>query len=134
MDQDPLPLNTLRDLATLLVVVAEVAWEGTRRTLRRVRPYIEPPPDLEVRSSRGAEYSGVLLIDGNDIVAGVVARTGQNEPSSPPAMHRTIRDPLGVIVPTEENHSRGDGYLRGWAEDARTEEEEDAWYPRTQRP
>jgi len=133
MEQNPLPLKTLRDLSTLLVVVAEIAWDGTRRALRRFRPYIEPPSDLEVRSTGGAEYSGVLLIDDNDILAGVVVRTGHRgtQPREPPSSFGRIREPL--VTPPGHEPSGRDGYLRGWAEDPRSEEEEDVWWPRTQR-
>ena len=131
MEQNSLPQTTLRDLATVLVIVVELAWDGTRRVLRRVRPYIDPPPDLEVRSTKGAEYTGIILIDDNQILTGVVVRTGQADLPPLTSSFGTTRKPLVTTPPTDDSHSHREGYLRGWAEDTR--DEEDAWYPRTQR-
>ncbi len=63
-----LPRTTVTDLAILLVVVADTAWEGAKKALARLRPYIEPPGDVEVRSTTGALYSGVLPMPAEEVL------------------------------------------------------------------
>ena len=129
MNDYSLPARTLRDLGILLVVVAETAWKGAKTIVRRLSPFMAPPSDLMVHSTKGAEYTGVLLIDDNDIVAGAVVCTGHEPPS------RGLITPAPETAPRpppDDSLSRRDGYLRGWSEDPR-DEEGDVWWPRNQR-
>lgn len=131
---DSLPAKTMRDLGILLVVVGELAWEGTKTALRRYRHLVEPPADIQVRSTRGEEYTGLLIIDGNTVVAGIVVRTGRSSPgpSAPgraPTRGLLTPSPRDIYPPRE---TRNEEYLPSWA-DTGDEDEEDAWYPRTQR-
>lgn len=74
-------------LAALLVLAAEKAWHISRRVARRVEPLVTPPPELRV-TTRGTLYSGVIVIDRNEIIFGVVVASGY-EPSgaaAPPLM------------------------------------------------
>jgi hypothetical protein len=77
---ESLPPKTVRELGALLVYFAELAWHGTKRVFATVAPFVQPPEDMEVRCRDGAQYSGVLLIERNDIEAGAVVQTGQEVP------------------------------------------------------
>ena len=126
--------STLRDLALVIVLVADAAWDGTKKAMARLRPYIEPPEDLEIRSYVGGVYTGVLLIDRNDVIAGVVVRVGQRSPSDPSTPRTSaVSSPWSArsspLVTPSSSHYRGDheqdnddGKLPGWAEDSRGRE------------
>lgn len=132
-----LPMPTLRDLAVVVVLVADAAWDGVKETLSRLRPFVEPPPDLEVRSSEGGLYTGIVLIDRNEVLAGLVIQTGRRAPPSPPARFssptlgpsRFTSSPrssgwrsetLGSRFADDDDEER-DGMLPGWSEDSRDE-------------
>ncbi|MCZ7679799.1 MAG: hypothetical protein M5U28_13960 [Sandaracinaceae bacterium] len=131
-----LPTTTLIDLAILVVAVADAAWVGTKKALVRLRPYVEPPADVEVRSTIGATYTGVLLIDKNEIIAGIVVRTGHRPPPMEsgdryrsPSLTSSWSSRSPLVTPS--SHSRFDDddedcKLPSWAEDPR-DTEEDRW-------
>lgn len=135
MNDPSLPPITVRDLGIVLVVIAETAWNGARSIMRRLAPFMRPPSDLVVQSTKGAEYTGVLMIDDNDVVAGAVVCTGQGELPPREATQRVITTPAPDPFQREPERSLGrrEGYLPGWAEDPRDVEEDDAWWPRNQR-
>ena len=39
-----LPTKTIRDLALVVVLVADAAWDGAKNALERLRPYVDPRP------------------------------------------------------------------------------------------
>lgn len=133
-----LPTSTLLDLAIVVIAIADTAWEGTKKALVRLRPYVEPPVDIEVRSTIGAIYTGVLLIDRNEIIAGIIVRAGHRPPPtdssdryrspslSSPWSSSTSRSPL-VTPPSRSRFDDDDDCkLPSWAEDTR-DREEDPW-------
>ncbi|MBX3275281.1 MAG: hypothetical protein KF729_33755 [Sandaracinaceae bacterium] len=127
-----LPLHTLRDLGLVLVFVADTALDGARRALRRLHPYVAPPPDLQIQSTTGALYTGVLLIDDNDVLAGLVMRVGY-EPPPPAAPHRLERPSTFGASPWrsssplarrfDDEDEEDDSRLPSWADDPRSERE-----------
>lgn len=74
-------------MVALLIVCVEKAWGLTRRVAFRVKPLVTPPDSLKVDAG-GPLYSGVLLIDRNDVLFGIVVQTGYEPPKSgsPPSM------------------------------------------------
>ena len=71
-------------LVALFVLTAERAWGITRRAALRIKPLVTPPRGLRVDAG-GPLYSGVLVIDRNDVIFGVVVQTGYDPTSSGPA-------------------------------------------------
>ena len=125
MDAPDVPKSTLRVLASLLVLIFDIARNRAASAVERIKPLVEPPADLRVSSRLGALYSGVLLLDRGEIIAGVIVQTGQGIPqpsalvTPPPA-----RSPFAGIT---DRYSRGEGRLPGWADDPRIDEEESPW-------
>lgn len=126
-----LPTKTIRDLALVVVLIADAAWDGVKEALERLRPYIDPSPDMSVRSSVGALYTGVILIDKNEVIAGIVIRVGQQAaPATPPPRYERppslssspwrSSSPLADRLGDEEDD---DGKLPSWADDARDRSE-----------
>ena len=76
--------SAARSLAALAVICFEKAWGLSRTAFRRVRPLVAPPSSLRVTAA-GALYSGVLIIDRNDVIAGIVVQTGYDPTSTPPS-------------------------------------------------
>ncbi len=129
-----LPVQTLRDLGVLLVVTAELAWQGTKKLAARLEPLVTPPEDIEVRSRIGSTYSGVLLIERNRVLAGIVIRTGHHPPrddDEEPSLFTTRRRRPFVTPPPVEDDPYRDHQSRlpGWAEDPRDRGEEEELWP-----
>lgn len=125
-----LSTKTIRDLALVAVLIADAAWDGTKDALARLRPYIEPPPDLRVHSIEGGVYTGILLVDKNEILAGLVIRTGhqtappRNErPSSLGSSAWRSSSPLARRFEDEDDDE--DGKLPSWSDDQR--DRSDSW-------
>lgn len=125
-----LPTQTLRDLAVVAVLVADVAWDGAKDAMARLRPYVEPPADLSLRSSIGGLYTGVLLVDRNEILAGLVIRAGHESPperesSSPYRGSLTCGSSARWGSSSlagrfeEEDDDDNESRLPGWGEDPR---------------
>lgn len=125
-----LPTPTLRDIAVVVVLMADAAWDGAKDAIARLKPYVEPPPDLGVRSSIGGLYTGILLVDRNEILAGLVFRAGQEAPPDrePVASsHRSLTSsssprwspsPLSRVF-EEDDEDEAESRLPGWGEDPR---------------
>ena len=127
MDAPDVPKSTLRVLASLLVLVFDVARDRAASVVERIKPLVEPPADLRVSSRLGALYSGVLLLDRGEIIAGVIVQTGQGIPQpsaliTPPPS--PTRSPFAGIT---DRYSRTEGRLPGWADDPRIDEEDSPW-------
>ena len=128
MDIPDVPRSTLRVLASLLVLAFDVARDRAAVVVERIKPLVEPPDDLRVTSRIGALYSGIVLLDRGEIIAGVIVQTGQGIPSPasfvtpPPARSSPFS---GITDRYAHAHSRDDGRLPGWADDPRPDAEED---------
>ncbi len=118
-----LPRSTLRNLGLVLVVAFETARTGLRAAVSRIHPHLRPPPDLRVESTEGHTYTGLLLVDDNDVFAGIVSRTGR---ASERHEHRHRERPL--VTPGRGSRSplfdddledEDDCKLPSWASDPR---------------
>lgn len=76
--------SPLRSLTERLVLTAETVWDRGRALFGQLAPHMDPPPDLEVRSARGAIYSGILVVEHNVVVGGAVRTTTHRELAHPP--------------------------------------------------
>ena len=128
MDTPDVPRSTLRVLASLLVLAFDVARDRASVAVERIKPLVEPPEDLRVSSRLGTLYSGVVLLDKGEVIAGIVVATGQGVPipaglvtPAPRAVHERPRSPFSGIT---DDFARRDGRLPGWADDPRDEEDE----------
>ncbi len=111
-----------------------------RDAVDRLRPFVEPPEDLHITSSRGVIYSGIVIIEHNDVIAGVVIEVGRSTPTTSPTP-AAARAPIITPPRFEPRSSFQDrpliersGRLPGWAEDSREvysenddDEEEPLW-------
>ncbi len=126
--KDPdVPQSTLRALASLLVLLFDLARERAADVIEKVVPLVEPPRDLVVSSRLGTMYSGIIVLDRGEVIAGIVVATGQTVPQpsalvTPPPS--PARSPFAGIT---DRYSRGEGRLPGWADDPRIDEEESPW-------
>lgn len=126
---DHIPTTTLRTFGLLLVVAFEAARDGVRTAAGRIQPYLRSPADLRVHSTLGHHYSGVVLIDDNEVLAGIVARTGRSAAqhrttthspptSRSPSARRLFGDHTSAAeLPDFEEDD--DGKLPSWASDPR---------------
>ncbi len=95
--------------------------------MARLRPYVEPPSDLSVRSSLGGLYTGILLVERNKILTGIVIRSGHephDPPASPPFGRRITGSPTSPwasrsLADVLDDDDDDDGRLPGWGEDPR---------------
>ena len=69
-----LPSSTLRDLALVGTLMASTALDHAKAWLGTLLPHMAPPDDLTLTSTRGSSYSGVVLIERSEIIAGLVIR------------------------------------------------------------
>jgi hypothetical protein len=115
--------QTLRDLGVVLVVLADLAVDRTKRALRRIEPHLIPPPDLEVRSTAGARYTGILIVDQNEVLGGIVIRSGVTveRASNVPLAGRTRSSSWSStsLARRPDDDEDEDCRLPGWAEDGR---------------
>lgn len=130
MDSPNVPESTLRVLASLLVLLFDYAREHAATTVERLKPLVEPPDDLRVVSKVGALYSGMIVLDRGEVIAGVVVQTGQGIPSpaalvTPPPRAPVYERPRSPFSGITDHFARSDGRLPGWADDPRTDPEED---------
>lgn len=117
---DDLPKETIRAMGAVLVAIFYIALDGTRDVLEQLQPLVEPPEDLRVTGSMGVVYNGVVVIERNAVIAGIVIEVGRTTTSSP------AREPL--ITPPSRYDDRGrferrderEGRLPGWGEDPRS--------------
>lgn len=117
MQDDQLPAETRRDLSALLVRGLERAGAKACRLIRHLRRHTDPPADIEVRSILGHHYTGLVLVEGNEVIWGVVVRTGNAvTPRS---------EPPPVLRPHEPTYREDDPslFLRGWADNPREDGE-----------
>lgn len=128
METPDIPRSTLRVLASLLVLAFEVARDHAATAVERIRPLVEPPDDLRVSSRIGAIYSGLVILDRGDIIAGIVVQTGQGIPQTAglitPSPAPTPRSPFTGIT---DRYASREGRLPGWAEDPRDSIEDEPW-------
>lgn len=127
MDEQ-IPHTTLRTLSLVLIAVFDIAREGLSEVVERLRPLVEPPEDIRVVSTVGAIYTGVLVVERNTIIAGLIVEVGR--------VTATPRAPIVTPPPRYEAPGRFDrhddpreGRLPGWAEDPRDlfRDEDEPW-------
>jgi hypothetical protein len=115
--------QTLRDLGAILAVLADIAVVHARRVARRIEPHITPPPDLEVRSTAGARYTGILIVDQNEILGGIVIRSVVvvERASNVPLAGRTRSSSWSStsLARGPDDDEDDDCRLPGWADDTR---------------
>lgn len=119
MIQTNRPQESVRALVELIVVVFETAWSTARDVVEQVRPLVEPPHGMRVVGSRGAQYSGLLVVDRGDVIGGIVVQTGHDAMAAAAELTRPRQ-----VTPYDDHVSRGhhDGTrLPGWAEDPRSQ-------------
>lgn len=125
MDGPDIPASTMRVLASLLLLVFDLARDRAATAVIRMRPLVEPPDDLRVGSRVGALYSGVIVLDRGEVIVGLVVQTGQGVPQPGPIITpppSTNRSPFSGIT----DRYTSEGRLRGWAEDPRDPVDEDS--------
>ena len=125
MDEDIDYRPAATSLVALLVLAAEKAWHITRRVAQRVEPLVTPPPELRV-TARGTLYSGVVVIDRNEVIFGVVVATGfdpsggATPPFSSPSLSSTTSTALERLrreqADTHDLFGDRRAKLPGWAE------------------
>lgn len=127
MDEQ-IPHTTLRTLSLVLIAVFDIAREGFSDVVERLRPLVEPPEDMRVVSTVGAIYTGVLVVERNTIIAGIVVEVGR--------VTAATRGPVVTPPPHYERPGRFDrredpreGRLPGWGEDPRDlfRDEDEPW-------
>ncbi|MFO0680532.1 MAG: hypothetical protein U0234_00710 [Sandaracinus sp.] len=120
MDEE-LPNATLRTMGIVLVAIFDIGRDGIAAVVERLRPLVEPPEGLRVTSPNGAFYSGLLVVERNVVVAGIVIEVGRTLSQQP----EVRREP--IVTPPSRYDDRGrfearderEGRLPGWAEDPR---------------
>ena len=124
---EDLPRSTLRNLGLVLVVAFETARTGLRAAVRRIHPHLRPPSDLRVESTEGHTYTGMILIDDNDILGGVVSRTGSSGESAhyrrraTPLVSPVRGAPSTSFEGEHDDEDDEDCKLPSWASDPREE-------------
>jgi hypothetical protein len=127
MNHDELSTETVRATGAVLVAIFRTAVARARRVLGHLRPLLEPPEDLRVTGSMGVVYSGVVVIERNVIVAGVVIEVGRvGHGGAPPRAH--IPPPSRYEEPGRFEDPRE--RLPGWADDPRDPFDEDGRWRR----
>ena len=109
------------DLIPVLSELARRAWKSIKEIASKLYELVQPPDDLRVSSTQGYEYNGILVVDHNEIEGGAVARVGYDASrASGPYGTGSLVTP----VPRYQEPDRSP-LLRSWAEDPRSEGEED---------
>lgn len=120
-----LPPDTIRTLGAAVSFLCNLALSLTQRTAERLWPLVEPPSGLRVVGPSGTLYTGILIIEGGAVVAGVVVEGGH---SAPRREEPQYRPPIVTPAPRYDGRS---AHLPGWAEDPRDlledDEEHDRW-------
>lgn len=124
-----IPPETVRTMGALLVIVFEIARDGVAEAVERMRPLVEPPEDMRVTSSRGVIYTGVLLVERGEIIAGIVIEVGRVSSAAPAPRPAVVTPPPRYEAPGRfESLGRfedREGKLPGWGEDPRDLPDED---------
>lgn len=112
------------DFIPVCAELARRAWKSIKVIASKVYELVQPPPDLKVHSTMGHVYSGVVVVDRNEVEGGAVAKVGFDA--------STANGPYGsggLITPPPRRRDYDESpYLRSWAEDPR--QEDDPWPPR----
>jgi hypothetical protein len=108
------------DLIPVLAELARRAWQNIKTLASKIYELVQPPSDLKVHSTRGHEYTGVIMVDHNEVEGGAVARVGFD-----PAKASGPYNGGGTLVTPAPRYSDREQspYLKSWAEDPRQEEE-----------
>lgn len=115
---EDLPDATIRDLAELISHLTRQAIERLRELIRSLGPLVTPPAGMEVRTDDNSEYTGVVVLESNEVTAGVVTRVGPSVPRYSPPAHERPWPSSG-----RRDEQRGSA-LAHWAVDGREDEDE----------
>jgi hypothetical protein len=106
----------------LIPVVAELtrrAWKSIKIIASKIYELVQPPPDIKVYSTQGHEYTGMIMVDHNEVEGGVISRVGYDPVKASTPNNRTL-----ITAPPRHHDYDSSPYLRGWAEDPRQQEDE----------
>ena len=112
---ESLPSKTIRDLGAIVIYVAELAWQWTKTVVAKVAPFVRPPDDMVVSCRDGSQYTGILLIEDNDVEAGAVVHSGQGVPE-----YRPPERPWSKPTPDKDEPGTA---IKHWALDEPDEDE-----------
>lgn len=73
---ETIPQKTAQDLAAIVQFIASASIRGLQRVAAELAPHLRVPGGMEMRSRDGALYSGIVLIEANDVTAGFVVLVG----------------------------------------------------------
>jgi hypothetical protein len=114
---DDVPQSTVRAMGAVLIAIFDIALDGTRAVVERLRPLVEPPEDMRVTGTSGVLYTGLVIIERGDVIAGIVIEVGRVS-SAPPVARPPLVTPPAHFDPPGRFEER-DGRLPGWADDPR---------------
>jgi hypothetical protein len=111
------------DLIPVLAELARRTWKHIKTIASKIYELVQPPRDLRVYSTENHEYSGVILVDHNEVEGGAVAKVGYDasKASGPYGSGSLVTPPPSYREPERSP------YLKSWAEDPRQEEEDESW-------
>jgi hypothetical protein len=114
MHDNTLPPSTLRTMGVVFVLIFDLALRKGREVVEKVKPLVEPPDELRISSRTGTLYTGILVLDRNEVQAGIVVATGFD-----PLGAASVRAPapsIGRVPDPGPRRDAGSG-LGHWAED-----------------
>jgi hypothetical protein len=126
MHDNTLPPSTLRTMGVVFVLIFDLALRKGREVVDKVKPLVEPPDELRISSRTGTLYTGILVLDRNEVQAGIVVATGFD-----PLAAQAARVPSPPIGRAPEPGPRRDvgTALRHWSEDRSLYDEDDGGPP-----
>lgn len=120
MNDNSLPRETLRVMGIMLVIAFDFALEKGRDAIEKFKPLLEPPEDIRVTSTTGCLYSGLVIVDRGEVLAGVVVATGFDPVRAVAGRAPTPSPPQPLPVRVEPSRS---AHLPGWADDTNYDED-----------
>ena len=107
-----------KELIEVVTTLTGKLFKKLKEVMGRLKYLVEPPPDLQVRSTEGHQYTGLIAIERNEVEAGIVARVGRVQAANTYSVGRPL------VTPEPSFNRRESPYLRSWAEQP---EEEEPW-------
>jgi hypothetical protein len=122
MNDNTLPTSTLRTMGVVIVLLFDLALRKGREVVEKVKPLVEPPDEIRISSRSGTLYTGVLVLDRNEVQAGIVVATGFDPLGASQA--RAPTPTIGRAADPTPRRDTGAG-LRHWSEDRSIYDEDD---------